>query len=275
MVLLVLFCLAVWQGTETSPSHPSRDEFARRVHQGFERDYEVQKHFTYLEHRRDVKISRLGKVTIGPLRTFEVLPSERGGGAYKRLIAIEGKPLSAAERAERDAEHERDVRKAAARDRSETPAQRANRLAKEAEAHRRREALLTDAFAVYEPTLVGRETIDGQQVLVADLHPRADAQVTTREGTWMKNFSGRLWVAESDYRLVKLDMRAFEDITIAWGVIGRVHKGSRVLFTRRRFENAWLPATMTYEAAGRTLLFRTFQFSVTTTYSDYKRRAAE
>jgi hypothetical protein len=41
---------------------------------------------------------------------------------------------------------------------------------------------------------------------------------------------------------------------------------------RQRFENAWLPAETTYEASGRTLIFRPFQFKVSTTYSDYKRR---
>jgi hypothetical protein len=29
---------------------------------------------------------------------------------------------------------------------------------------------------------------------------------------------------------------------------------------------------VTYEASGRTLLFRPFEFRVTTTYSDYRRR---
>ena len=34
----------------------------------------------------------------------------------------------------------------------------------------------------------------------------------------------------------------------------------------------WLPVETTYEASGRTLIFRPFQFNLTTTYSDYRRR---
>ena len=45
---------------------------------------------------------------------------------------------------------------------------------------------------------------------------------------------GRMWVAADDYQLVKIDMRAFDDISIGWGVVGRVNKGSRVLYLRRR-----------------------------------------
>jgi hypothetical protein len=33
----------------------------------------------------------------------------------------------------------------------------------------------------------------------------------------------------------------------------------------------WLPAEATFEASGRTLMFRSFQISTTTTYSDYKK----
>ena len=88
----------------------------------------------------------------------------------------------------------------------------------------------------------------------------------------MKQFAGRIWVDESNYQVVRLDMRAEDDVSIGWGIIGRVHKGSRLLFLRRRFANAWVPAEVTYEASGRTLMFRPFRFAVTTTYSDYRRR---
>jgi hypothetical protein len=254
---------------------PAPDEFSRRVREAVRLDYQLQKDFTYREHRRDIKISRLGKVTIGPLRTFEVYPGDRSGGTYKRLVAVNGDPLTAAELAARDAEHERDIRLAAERARTESPPQRMEREQKTGEEQRDRDAMLADALAVYTPTLVGRETIDGQPVIVADVSPRADARPTTREGRWMKQFAGRIWVAEADHQIVKLDMRATDDVTIAWGVVGRVHRGSRVMVRRTWFDRVWLPAETTYQASGRTLLFRTFQFSVTTTYSDYRRRQSE
>ena len=156
--------------------------------------------------------------------------------------------------------------------RSEDARQRAERVSQADEEQRDRDAILADAIAVFQPTYVGRESVEGESVLIADLKPRAEARVTTREGRWMKRFAGRIWVAAEDYQLVKIDMRAFDDISIGWGVIGRINKGSRVLYSRRRFEHAWLPAEVTYEASGRTLLFRPFQFTATTTFSGYKRR---
>ena len=266
--------LAVWCLAAAPVQHPlpSSAEFARRVRDAVRLDYQIQADYTYVERRRDVKISRLGKVTIGPLRTFEVIPSPISGPTYKRLIAVDGQPLSAAELAQRDAEHANDLKEQQAREARESAAERRERLDRAASEQRQREAILEDAFAVFAATVERREMIDGVPVLVARMQPRADPPVATREGRWMSHFEGYLWVAEADYQVARIDMRATSDVTIGWGVVGRVHKGSRVLYIRRRFENAWLPAETTYEASGRTLIFRPFQFNVTTTYSDYKRR---
>jgi hypothetical protein len=265
-------CLLTSLALIAPPGDVPGDELSRRIRQAVRLDYQLQKDFSYLERRRDVKISRLGKVTIGPLRTFEVIPSPYSGQTYKRLIAVDGVPLPADDLARRDAEHARDIAAAAEREARENPARRAERLARFEQEQRERATILDDAFRVFQATVVRNEVIDGQQVLVAAIRPRAGADPRTREGKWMTHFEGLLWVAEVDYQIVKIDMHAVSDVTIGWGVVGRVHKGSRVMFARRHFENVWLPAEITYEATGRTLIFRPFQFSVTTTFADYRRR---
>jgi hypothetical protein len=272
MLVGTLISAVVSQGVHPSLPDLPPGEFARRIRQGVQLDFQVQRYFTYLEQRREVKISKLGKVTIGPPRTFQVLPDPTPGQTYKRLIAENGVPLSADELKRRDAEHQKDIAEAQDRLRRETPSERSDRLERAASEQRQREQILEDAFRVYAARIEGRATVDGHPVLIAHLTPRRDVDVSTREGRWMKQFEGQLWVAEADYQVVKIDMRATSDVTIGWGVVGRIHKGSRVLYVRQRFENAWLPAETTYEASGRTLIFRPFQFKVSTTYSDYKRR---
>ena len=271
-MVLLLLCGLIFQSAQASAPYPRADDFARRIRQALEEDYRLQTRYVYLERRRDVKISKLGKVTIGPLRTFEVYPSDRPGGTYKRLIEVDGRPLTAEEIARREAEHERNRVNQADRESAETSRQRAERVRKAEEEQRHRDAMLDDAVAVFEAAFVGREVIDGEGVIVADLRARPTARPKTREGRWMKQFAGRIWVDESDYQVVRLDMRAVEDVTIGWGIVGRLHKGSRLTFSRRKFGTLWLPAELTYEASGRTLLFRPFEFTVTTTYSGYKRR---
>ena len=271
ILALVVLCSAAAAG-QPMQDFPSPREFAQRLRQGVRLDHQLQQEFTYVEHRRDVKISKLGKVSIGPQRTFQVIPSPVSGQTYKRLVAIDGVPLTADELARRDAEHERDASSALSRERGESPSQRAERLRSDTAAQRQREAILEDAFRVFEATITRRESVDGQPVLVARMRPRPGAEPQTREGRWMRHFEGDLWVAERDAQIVRIDMRATSDVTIGWGVVGRIHEGSRVFSTRRYFDNAWLPAETTYEATGRTMIFRPFRFTVTTTYSDYKRR---
>jgi hypothetical protein len=251
---------------------PATHEFIRKMRSAIRFDDDLQQAYTYLEKRRDVKITGLGKVSVGPTRTFEVYPSNQPGRTYKRLVAVEGKPLPPAELARRDEEHRRNVLAEYERDKAETPAVRKERLAKEDKERREREAIVNDAFAVFEATAIGRDTIDGHGVVVLWLRPRRNVSPRTREGGYMTKFAGKVWVVEADGQIVKLDLAAFDDIQVGYGVVGRVHEGARLEFARRRVNNeAWLPAWSHITAKGRTLLFRPFDFDVRTDYTDYKK----
>ena len=243
-----------------------------RVRSAIRLDEDLQKDFTYIERRRDVKVSPLGRVSVGPLRTFEVFPSAEPGRKYKRLIAIDGKPLDPAELQRRDAEHLRELDNDARKQRRETPAQQARRLERAARQRRENLTILEDALAVFEPSVVARDIVDGEAMIVVALNPRATARAATREGGWMKQFQGRAWFVEEDGQFARLDMHATDDVSIGWGIVGRVHKGSRIVVERQRIGRLWVPARLTFEATGRTLMFRPFELNVVTEYGDYRGR---
>jgi hypothetical protein len=272
LFLPVIVCFAAQAAPAVEQPLPDTATLMRRMRASVRFDYELLEQFTYIEKRRDVKMSAFGKVSVGPLRTFEVHPSAQPGRTWKRLLAIDGKPLEPAELARRDAEHERHMRELADKIATETSAERARRLEREAEARREREAILDDAFAVFHPTTVGREIMEGQPVIELTLTPKPDARVRTREGKWLKEFQGRIWISESDHEVAALELEACDDVTIGWGFVGRVHEGSRFEFRRRKVENAWLPAEVRFQATGRTLLFRRFDIEAVTSYSDYRRK---
>jgi hypothetical protein len=263
----------------TAPATPPGDEplpdlktVLDKVRAGIRLDREIQGQYTYLEKRRDLKVSRLGKVQMGPQRTFEVYPSSKPGRTYKRLIEVDGKPLDRAELDRRDEEHRQHVLSMIEAEKNEQPADREKRLKKEAEDTRKQHEIVDDGFAVYEAKLVGREMLDGHRMLVATLTPRPNAKTRSDEGNWMKKFKGRAWVAEDDYQIAKIEMEAIDDITLGLGLVGRVHEGSRFTFKRTKVNGeAWLPVEATFEASGRTLIFRSFKVSTTTTFSDYKK----
>src|SRR5262245_28468544 len=253
-----------------APQPVDKAGFLRQVREAVRQDDERVNRFIYTERRRDVRVSMFGKVTVGPERTFEVSPSATPREPYKRLIAVDGKPLGAQELAKREADRQRDLAEKAKREAKESPAARRSRLAEEAAEAAEQESIIDDAFAVFEATLAGRETIDGAPVVVADLTPRQDADVKTREGRWMKHFAGRIWIDETTHQIARLDMRALDDISIGWGIVGRIHEKTRVVATRRRSGEGWVPAELVVDASGRTLMFRSFEVRMVTTYSDYR-----
>ena len=272
MGALVAACMVPLVLSSAEPGRrqgPDLSVLAREVRETLRREYSTPPRFTYRENRRDVEISKLGKVSVGPLRTFEVYPSADGDD-YKRLVAIEGKPLDAAELARRDAEHRRNEARRAERERSESPQRRAERLRRAAEEARERDAILDDAAAVFELIYAGRETLRGVETIVVDLRPRPQVRAATREGEWMKRSAGRMWVAENGSHVARLRIHAVDDLSIGWGVVARVDPGSGFDYTRKRIGDAWVPLELTIEGSGRTLLFRRFQVKTVTTYSDHR-----
>ena len=181
----------------------------------------------------------IGKVSVGPRQTFEVRQNPPGE-AWRRLIAIEGKPLDAAEQARRDAEHQRQLRKKAEREKAETARQRAARLKKDTDELRERDEILDDAERVFAFSFLSSETIDGQPLVVVGLTPRPDARVTTSDGERMKQFAGKLWVAADDYRLARVQLHAIDSVSVGWGVVARVERGSGFDFVRKKVAGAWV-----------------------------------
>jgi hypothetical protein len=252
-------------GIATRDQAPDLAALLADVRETVKREYSRPPRFMYVEQSRDVDISRFGGVSIGPLQTFEVYPT-RSGNRWKRLIAVDGKPLDPAELATNDAKHRRDVE----RQQAETPRQRALRQRRDAEEDRERDAIMADAYAVFEPAFAGRETVSGQPTIVVTLTPRADAQVTTREGGWLKATTGKMWISESDHAIARLRLYTSDHLSIGWGVVARLDPGSGFDFTRTRLGDAWLPSELIVEGSGRTLLFRRFEVKTVTTYSRHQ-----
>jgi hypothetical protein len=89
----------------------------------------------------------------------------------------------------------------------------------------------------------------------------------------MKHFAGRVWIDETTHQIAKIDMQAIDDISIGWGIVGRIYEKTRIVATRTRVGNIWMPSQFTIDASGRTLMFRAFEVRLATSYSDYKPRS--
>ncbi|MPY91129.1 MAG: hypothetical protein GEU99_24850 [Luteitalea sp.] len=264
------------QSVEMDAPLPDTEWLLEQVRARVKTDTELLRRYTYRERRRDIKVSKLGKVTLGPTREFEVYPSSIPGETYKRLMAIDGKPLDPEVLAARDRKHREDLIERHEQLDDETPDERAERLAKEEKALQEEQEQLEDAFRVFEFHLIGRDILDGRQMIVADLTPKEDAKPKTRIGKVMKNMRGRAWVNEQDFELVRVDVEVVDDVKVGWGIVGRLHKGSQLLFQRTKVnDEIWLPSLMHIKMSGRTFIFRKFALHTTTEYFDYRKFSVE
>jgi hypothetical protein len=249
------------------PPLPDVSAFAAQVRARLKTDRALQAQYTFMERREEITMSKLGKVKDGPVKVYEVYPSEDPGNLYKRLISVDGKPLGEAELAKNDAVHQKHILARL----NESPTQKAKRAREEARDRAEEQREIDEMFAAYDITLVGREAVDGHPTILASLEPRRNFKARTDEGKVMKKIRARVWIHETQYQIVRVEIEAIQDIGVGFGVIGKLYKGTVGEFERTKVNGeVWLPARARLTAKGRAL-FRKFAIDSVTEWWDYKK----
>jgi hypothetical protein len=246
---------------------PDASAFIARVRARLRTDRELQAQYTFLERREEVKVSKLGKVKDGPVKLYEVYPSVEPGNTYKRLISVDGQRLSDEELEKNDRIHRHHIMERL----NESPEEKAKRARGEAKERAEDQRVIDELFALYDITLVRRETIDGHPTVLASLEPRRQYKPRTDEGKIMKKIRARAWVHEQEHQIVRVEIEALENIGYGLGVIGKIYKGTEGEFVRTKVNGeVWLPARARLTARGRAL-FRKFAVDSVTEWWDYKK----
>jgi hypothetical protein len=247
---------------------PDAAAFVSEVKARLRTDRALQAQYTFLERREEIEVSKLGKVKKGPVKEYEVYPSVIPGNTYKRLVKIDGRPLDPAQLTKNDEKHRRDV----LAQMNESPEKRRKREREDAKLQAEERQIIDEIFRMYEIRVVGRELLNAYPTIVATLEPRGNYQPRTDDGKVMKKFRVRAWVHETDYQVVKIDAEAIDDLTFGWGIVGRLHKGARATFERRKVnDEVWLPARVRVAGTGRAVVFRKFAIDSVTEWFDYKK----
>jgi hypothetical protein len=248
----------VWASPHPPETPGETPPLVNRVREALERERDLLLAYTYRERRRPVKVSALGKVSVGEEHIYAVHPSSDPDRPRRVLLTVGGRPASDDEREE-------------ARRREESAHERLERERRDAERRKRAAERLDDAFRVYAFTPGDVEVIDGIAARVVEVVPRADVETTSDVGKWMKKFRGQAWIDEATAQLLRIEMVATDSISIGWGVIGRIAEGTSVRYERRPIANGlWFPVTARFTARGRTLLFRAFDIDSRTEWYDYR-----
>lgn len=268
VVLLLLAARALAQDRPL----PDPATFLPEVKKRLQTDQSLTSSYSYVETRRERKLDDRGVATSESVKVFESYPGLPGEPRWERLISEDGRAVPKDELAKKDRERQQKAEEYARR-LSVQPEKERERQDRELDKDRRETAkMVDDAFRVYDVRMTGRETIDGHSAIRFSLSPRPDAKPQTREGGYMRHFTGTAWVSESDYELVRLTVEAVDTVGIGLGLLARVHKGSRLAFERRKVNGeVWLPASASYSFNARVALLKMLRRDATLEFSNYRK----
>lgn len=252
---------------------PAPEPFLKEVRARLETDSSRQSGYSYLEKRHRSSIDGKGRRHAKPVTVLESYPGLPGEDErWERIVERDGKKVPEAELRQADEERRKKAERIARTLSAPTPADKARIEREQADARRERARMVDDVFVVYDIAMVGRERLEGHETIAFTLRPRPESKPRTREGRMLKSFSGRAWISESDFELARLDVEAIDTVSIGFGLLARLHKGTTASFTRRKVNGeAWLPARAEYVFSARVLLLKQWREGGLFEFSNYRK----
>lgn len=220
LVLLIASAAAV-----ASATAPEVQELLKQSVANTERNWKEAPEFAFTEHDIDEKLDSNGAVKSKVDKTSEVTMMD--GSPYWRLIAVNGKPLSATEnKAELDKmEAERYRRE------HETKSERAKRIAKYQKERTQDQAMLREMAEALVYRLAGEQTINGRLCYVLKATPKPGFVPKTRDAKVLTGMKGTLWIDKADVQWVKVEAEVTRPVTFY--AIATVSPGTRFEFEQK------------------------------------------
>jgi hypothetical protein len=252
---------------------PDRETFLRDVRAKLRTDSSLQSSYIYTETRREQKLDDRGRVVNESVKVYESYPALPGEDErWERLMSEDGKPRPASE-LEKEMRDRQKKAEQLVRESTEAPQKQQTRFQGHyAEQRREFDAVLEDVMLVYDIKMEQREAVNGHDTIVLALTPRAKAKPKTREGKQMRAFTVRAWISESDRELVRLDAEAIDTLNMGFGLLARLHKGSKLTFVRTKVnDEVWLPSKVTYAGSARVGLVAVLRRAGVSEFSGYRK----
>lgn len=192
------------------------------------------------------------KTTEGSDTTKQIIETADGGVA--RLVAIDGKPLSASkERAE--------VERLRALEAD--PAIEAHRLrheTRDAERIRKFMKLLPKAF-LYKAA--GVASTPGETLIRLTFAPNPKFSPPDFESRMLTGIQGELWIDPEAFRIVRVDGRIFRTVDFGWGILGSISPGGTLSIEQARTgECGWQLSHLILQFVGKALLVKSIHIQV-------------
>jgi hypothetical protein len=274
VLAVVLLCAAAWASAAPQDSRPLPEAgpFLEQVRQHLRTDRALLSQYTFIEKETERRVDGRGKVTKEETTIAEVYPSPEEEEAYRRVLVVNGAPVKPEELEKKDRQRREQVLEREGKRQRESEDDHRKRLAKEAEERRKEQETTDEILRIFDVRLLARETIGGRPAILCNVTPRADYKPRTGNGKILKKFAGRAWFDETDHEMVRAEVESIDDLTFGFGVLARLHKGTRFQFQRTKVnDEVWLPAEVRYWVSARIALLKRVRVEGLSTYSDYRK----
>lgn len=184
-------------------------------------------------------------------------------GTLGRLVLINGKPLTAEQRAKEDARLKRLI---------DDPSQMsAKRKEQQDDDRRTREMVkaMPDAFTYQYAATRNEEPWGEVEVLTFKPNPNFDPP--NQETKVYRGMEGEMWIDLADLRLAKIQAHLFRDVQFGWGILGHLDQGGQFIVEQKPVNGRhWEPSHMVLNFTGKVLMFKTLKIRQDETTTDYR-----
>lgn len=246
-VLLAVPC-TVWSQAAEYESHPR--DFVRATIYNELHAHGDREHYMW----KDTEIK--------PKATTTKLMVETNQGVISRLVSVNGRPLTAQQRAQDDGRVQRLL--------SDPSALRHKQQEqKDDEEHAQRLlAAIPDAFRFH---YVGIEEEKGEKLVHYTFVPDPNFDPPNHESRVFEGMKGDLFVDLDAKRIAKIDASLFQPVEFGWGILGHLDKGGRFLIEQKCIGGTrWETTHSVLRFTGKALMFKAINIQEDETLFDFQ-----
>jgi hypothetical protein len=230
------------------------DEIIQRSVEASNRSFAAESQFDCTEENRNAQGDK----------TYEDLMID--GSVYRRLVAVNGKPLSPSQQANESQKLQAEIEKR----KRENSEQRRQRIAKYQADQKRDHELLGEMVKAFEFRLVGREQLEGHRVYILEAKPRPDYRAPSKEAQALTGMDGKLWIDTETFQWVKVEASVTRPVSIQ-GFLARVEPGTRFeLHKMPVAPGVWLAKRFSMNSQAKVLLLFQHRKWEEDTYWNYR-----
>jgi hypothetical protein len=197
-----------------------------------------------------------------PKGTTVKLMVETPDGLIGRVVSKNGQPLSPEEQKTEDDRVNRLL----------DPRQMQDKRKEQKEDEERTRTMvraMPDAFIYkYAGTEPGK---NGVELVKLHFTPNPKFNPPTRETLVFQGMEGDMWIDPRAIRMAKIDGTMMRDVTIGWGILGRLDKGGRFIVEQSEVAKGhWDTTKLALDFTGKALIFKSIRIKSTDSFTDFR-----